>query len=71
MNIIKDYSVTTSYGFYKCVDCLSRFYGNGVALHNEDCPTKDEGYKSGDEGRFQVNQQEVERLKTLSSLRKQ
>lgn len=34
MKIVKDNSVTTSYGFYECTVCGSQFYGNGPALHD-------------------------------------
>lgn len=46
MKTVKDYTVTTSYGFFECPDCGSRFYRNGAALHNTDCPTWRDGYKN-------------------------
>jgi predicted nucleic acid-binding Zn-ribbon protein len=44
MQTVKDESVTTSYGFFECPACGSRFYGGGQALHNRGCP--ESGYEN-------------------------
>lgn len=44
MKIVKDETVTTTYGFFECLKCESRFYGNGSAIHDKpEC--KDDGYQ--------------------------
>jgi hypothetical protein len=42
MKIVKDDTVTTSYGFFECPFCGAKFYGNGKALHHVGC--KETGY---------------------------
>lgn len=37
MRIIKDDSVETYHGFYRCPKCDAEFYGGGPALHNAGC----------------------------------
>lgn len=45
IKIVKDESVTTSYGFYECPVCGSRFYGGGEAIHDK-AECKDDGYEN-------------------------
>lgn len=42
MELIKDDSVNTCYGYYECSLCKSTFYGGGNAstLHEANCPNR-------------------------------
>lgn len=33
------------YGFFRCQDCGSEFYGGGDAIHKRDCPRRETGYQ--------------------------
>lgn len=45
MKIVKDDTVTTTYGFFECPKCGARFYSGGPALHDKpEC--KNDGYEN-------------------------
>jgi DNA-directed RNA polymerase subunit RPC12/RpoP len=37
MRIVKDDSVTTVYGYYRCPECGRTYYAGGIFYHSDNC----------------------------------